>query len=279
MFSRATMPAQSDWFLWLLTTVPLAALPVLVNVEVWYVLRGTLPAFPLFRAEDLSYYSLVLISAFMFRIRKLDAALAALLLMMTVFCARPLWFSRHEEIMPKANSLFEPDLETAQAALVSAAVVTVLAALVCARRKPEEPRPPKLKLWGIRLLWAALPCLMNVYLHLSAVPCQILTINGLSFFSIALAAQGILDVTVSSRSRRMRAASLVPLILVAVLGSTVLGLWYFTELPLQQTASEIVVPALALTSRIVAALSLSTALVVEIELTHVAPAAIRARPA
>jgi hypothetical protein len=108
---------------------------------------------------------------------------------------------------------------------------------------------------------------MNVYWHLSAVRCQILTIDGLSFFSIALAAQGILDVTASSRSWRMRAASSVPLILVAVLASTVLGLWYFTELPLQETASESLIPALTLTSRIVAALSLSAGLVVEVELT------------
>jgi len=39
-----------------------------------------------------------------------------------------------------------------------------------------------------------------------------------------------------------------------------------------------VVPALALTSRIVAALSLSTALLVEIELTRIAPTAIRVEP-
>jgi len=291
MFSRLMMLLRSDWFLWLLTTMAMASLPVLINVVVWCVLRGLQPYFPLFRAEDLAYYSLILISTFTLRIRKLDTSLVTLLLIMTVFCAIPLGFLRHAAIMPNANGPSEPGFEavqvgdrweapatppngpfgsgfqTAQPVLISAAVVTLLAALLSARQRLVRPRPPGLQLWGLRLVWALLPCLMNVYWHLSAVRCQILTIDGLSFFSIALAAQGILDVTASSRSWRMRAASSVPLILVAVLASTVLGLWYFTELPLQETASESLIPALTLTSRIVAALSLSAGLVVEVELT------------
>jgi len=114
---------------------------------------------------------------------------------------------------------------------------------------------------------------MNVVWRLSGVRCQILTIDGLSFLSIALAAQGIADIAVSRLAGPLwaRAASSVALMVSAVLASMVLGLWYFSELPLQQTASESVVPALALTSKVVATLSLGAALLLEIALTRVRP--------
>src|ERR1035441_4268056 len=255
------MSAQRNWFLWPLVTIPLASLPVLVNAVVWTILRRCLPGFPLFRAEDLAYYSLIVIGAFTLR-RRGEPTFGAVIVIMTVLCASPLRSSRHDAIIPEADGpsqpgfqavqvadaweppppqpsgVFEGESQTVQMALILAVLVTVLVA-VLARQLSTGPTPPTRllwKLWGIRLLLAALPLLMNMHWRLSGVRCQILTIDGLNFFSIALAAQGIIDIAVSRLpgSHWTRVASSVGLMISAVLASMVLGLWYFSELPLQQ---------------------------------------------
>ena len=164
------MSAQRNWFLWPLVTIPLASLPVLVNAVVWTILRRCLPGFPLFRAEDLAYYSLIVIGAFTLR-RRVEPTLVAGLVIMTVLCASPLRSSRHDAIIPEADGpsqpgfqavqvadaweppppqpsgVFEGESQTVQMALILAVLVTVLVA-VLARQLSTGPTPPTRLLWN-----------------------------------------------------------------------------------------------------------------------------------
>lgn len=227
--------------------VPFAALPLLTNALVWFVLPNQ-AALPVFAVADLPYFAIMVsgeltLAGIMAPTNRgasignkapfVPFLVSNLVALAAAFVLGSLYYGM---AFPAANSLaYYPwaHLLDLSASCAGAALICALWASWSGRTDPEAIPSRVMFLFG-RLTFAALPCVVNLAIaFLSVNRYQLFRVPDLCFFCIAVTGPAIVDlVQCRDTSQRVCAVSTVPLVILIIWSSISLGFWYYvTALP------------------------------------------------
>jgi hypothetical protein len=265
--------------------LPFAALPLLMNLLVWTVFHNSDSLF-VFAIEDLAYLSIVIIGEVIiaqtneanssnFANRKSSVAFLSLLNLITILVAAMMLGSwRLASVGSHANGPCWPTVLTfVKVSGVCSGIALISISWSSLHINVAQDVVPSTCQWFKRIFLALLPCIVNVISTFwveEDKPFKLFRPSDLCFFSIVIAGLAIVDlIRCGTKHTRMRVLCSLPLVLLAVWSSALLGLWYVSKI--MEDLEEFQIHALTLNSYFCAITAGIIAMIVQIYVKLLAP--------